>query len=250
MENSLGKHLSFAALTLALGLAAGAYILGDQAKQAAAATGRTAITVKGLAEKEIQADRGELSITLLGHGATLPEALADLRQHRPALDTFVTTQGFTKADIEASNEAYEAVYQQDKEGRTTQVLDHYQSSQTLTLRSQDVRRITRADKAILGLQESGMAVRSGGAQYLVSGLENIKMSLIGAATDNAQARAEEFAKHGKAKVGSMRSASQGAFYILPRNGGDEGTNDYGGAYDKSTIDKIARVVVTIEYKLD
>ena len=75
------------------------------------------------------------------------------------------------------------------------------------------------------------------------------MSLIGAATQNAQKRAEEFAKNGNTKVGAMRSASQGAFYILPV-GTEQDSQDYGGTYDKSTMDKVARVVVTIDYNLE
>ena len=57
--------------------------------------------------------------------------------------------------------------------------------------------------------------------------------------------ADEFAKNGDAKVGTMRSASQGTFDILPANGSAE--DSIGGVYDKSTVKKIARVVVTIEY---
>ena len=87
--------------------------------------------------------------------------------------------------------------------------------------------------------------------YLVSNLEEIKMSLIGAATKNAQARAEEFAKNGNASVGAMRSASQGAFYILPVGASvDSSDYGYGGTYDKSTILKTARVVVTIDYNIE
>jgi hypothetical protein len=86
-------------------------------------------------------------------------------------------------------------------------------------------------------------------RYLVSNLEDVKMSLISAATENAKKRAEEFMKHSDARLGAMRSASQGAFYILP-NTADARTDDYGGVYDKSTIDKIARVVVTVEFRLE
>ena len=85
--------------------------------------------------------------------------------------------------------------------------------------------------------------------FLVSNLEEVKMSLIGAATQNAKVRAGEFAKHGGVEVGPMRAASQGSFYILPA-GAETDVNDYGGAYDKSTIDKKARVVVTIEYAIE
>jgi len=87
--------------------------------------------------------------------------------------------------------------------------------------------------------------------FLVSNLEDIKMSLIGAATQNAQRRADEFAKNGNVTVGAMRSASQGAFYILPAGASvDSSDYGYGGTYDKTTIAKTARVVVTIDYNIE
>lgn len=46
----------------------------------------------------------------------------------------------------------------------------------------------------------------------------------------------------------MRSASQGAFYILPVGGSAD--NNYGGVYDKTAIDETARVVVTIVYGIE
>jgi hypothetical protein len=66
---------------------------------------------------------------------------------------------------------------------------------------------------------------------------------------NSKVRAGEFAKSGDVKVGRMRSASQGAFYILPA-AGDQDVSDWGGSYDKSTVDKIARVVVTVDYAIN
>ena len=41
----------------------------------------------------------------------------------------------------------------------------------------------------------------GQPQFLVSNLEDVKMSLIGAAMRNSHTRAEEFAKNGDVKVG-------------------------------------------------
>ena len=47
----------------------------------------------------------------------------------------------------------------------------------------------------------------------------------------------------------MRSASQGSFNIYA-DGGEGSSDDYGGVYDKSTIGKNVRLVVTIEYGID
>ena len=120
--------------------------------------------------------------------------------------------------------------------------------QSLVITTREMKKIEQAAKDTYLLDEKGIKIEQK-PQYLVSSLEEIKMSLIANATKNAHVRANEFAKVGGVSVGSMRSASQGAFYILPESGSDN-DSDYGGAYDKGTINKIARVVVTINYAID
>ena len=47
----------------------------------------------------------------------------------------------------------------------------------------------------------------------------------------------------------MRSASQGSFNIYA-DSGSSGDDEYGGSYDKTTIGKQVRLVVTIEYAIE
>ena len=67
-------------------------------------------------------------------------------------------------------------------------------------------------------------------------------------SEQKQKRAAEFAKTG-GKVGAMRSASQGSFNIYADTGSSE-DDEYGGSYDKSTVGKQVRLVVTIEYGIE
>jgi hypothetical protein len=169
----------------------------------------------------------------------------------PELKQFLTTQGFAAAAMRDSPETVTEHYveQENAQGQLRNVQQGYEASQSIVLTSKDLPGMEAAYKAIVQFQADGHPVTYSAPLFLVSNLEDIKMSLIGAATENAKARAEEFAKHGDIKVGSMRDASQGAFYILPAGASTE-VDDYGGAYDKSTIDKKARVVVTIEYAIE
>jgi len=58
-----------------------AAILGYQVKQVGG--GRETISVKGLAEKPVKADRAEWTVGLQAQGATIAEALARLRKESP-----------------------------------------------------------------------------------------------------------------------------------------------------------------------
>ncbi|HEU5135843.1 MAG TPA: SIMPL domain-containing protein, partial [Steroidobacteraceae bacterium] len=170
------------------------------------------------------------------------------RKERPAVDEFLARSGFEAAAVAASNESVEPNYEQveGRNGNMRSVQDGNIARQALTINTTDIARIVAASRAIVQFEADGHPVSYGAPQFLVSNLEEVKMSLIGAAMQNSRARAQEFAKNGGVKVGSMRSASQGAFYILPA-GADQDVSDWGGTYDKSTVDKVARVVVTVDY---
>jgi hypothetical protein len=232
---------------VALGLVLGAFILGYQTRHIG--SGRSSITIKGLAEKPVRADMAEWQVTAVAYGVTFAETVANLRNEKSALESFVASQGFDKASVRETGETVEPRYEDEVVGEQVRQVQHgFVGRYTLIVSSRALDRIVAAHRAALDYKASGHNIEYANPSYLVSGLEEIKMSLIGAATDNAKKRAQEFVKHSDAKLGAMRSASQGAFYILPPVA-NASMEDYGGTYDKTTIDKIARVVVTIEFSL-
>lgn len=233
-------------IIFSIALIIAASVLGYQVKQVGG--GRESISVKGLAEKPIKADRAEWSVSLQVKGATIAEALGKLRKERPALNQFLATAGFDAAAVTESNEATEPNYEQveGRNGNMRSVEDGHVARQSITINTADIGKILAAAKGIVQFEAEGHPVKYGEPQFLVSNLEDVKMSLIGAAMQNSRARAEEFAKNGGVAVGAMRSASQGAFYILPASANAD-VSDWGGTYDKSTVDKTARVVVTVDY---
>jgi len=233
-------------LIFSFALIIAAAVLGFEVKQVGG--GRESISVKGLAEKPIKADRAEWTVGLQVKGVNNADALARLRKEKPALDQFLAGAGFEKAALTESNEAVEANFEQ-VEGRNGDMRSVQQGNiarLAITINTTEIDKIIAASKRIVQFEADGHAVTYGPAQFLVSNLEDVKMSLIGAAMRNSHVRAEEFAKNGDVKVGSMRSASQGAFYILPASANSD-VSDWGGTYDKTTVDKIARVVVTVDY---
>jgi hypothetical protein len=253
MTLDTSKAVVILGVLLALGMSSAAFIFGIQAKQIGA--GKQSIAVKGLAEKPVAADYAEWSVGLRVTGPTFAEALAKLRKERPALDAFLVAQGFAADAVKSGKESVTANFVEEEVpgggGRTRTVQRGFNAAQDVLVTSKDLPAVEAAHKAMLQFEAEGHPVHYQDPAFLVSNLEEIKMSLIGAATQNAQARALEFAKNGNVTVGAMRSASQGAFYILPAGASvDSSDYGYGGTYDKSTIAKTARVVVTIDYNIE
>lgn len=236
-------------LLLAIGMASAAFILGVQAKRAV--MGQQSITVKGLAEKPIKADAAEWTINITVSDPTQAGALQAVANTRQVVEAFLEKQGFTKdtwsVDVETIGPHYEEVFTKDQ---YRQVQNGYEAYQNVRVVTTDLGKIEAANKAFLQLRAQNQPVVAYAPNYLVSNLEEIKMSLISDATKNARSRAAEFVKQDGVKVGVMKSAHQGAFYILPVGSNNDSDNHYGGVYDKTTIDKIARVVVTIVYNIE
>ncbi|ENX12396.1 hypothetical protein F889_00359 [Acinetobacter colistiniresistens] len=244
------RSLWLCALILSLGFIISAAVMGYALKQLN--NNKNSIIVKGLAEKPIQADsaRWEIKLQTNHTSDTIPQAYQLLDQHMQALQHFFVEHGFKAADMQLGNKSSQPYYEEVNmgEGRINREFKGYLAMQSFVISSRDIKKIEKAARDAYLLDEKGIAIEQK-PEYLVSNLEEIKMSLIANATKNAYSRANEFAKVGGAKVGMMRSASQGAFYILPESGSDD-DSDYGGAYDKATINKIARVVVTINYAIE
>lgn len=248
MEKSLSRGLIILGALLALGMSVSALILGLQAKHIGSA--KQTITVKGLAEKPVESTSAAWQVTVNAHGETFADALSQLRQERPALEQFLAKYGFDGKSLGRTAESVlpNMVDETNERGDRVEVQRGFKASQTLFVKTEDLVKIQAARDNIIEYQAKGHGIDSGDIEFLVGNLDDIKLTLIGEATKNAKARAIEFAKNGDVAVGTMRSASQGTFDILPADGQVEDSS--GGTYDKSSIHKLARVVVTIEYNID
>jgi len=252
MDTAATSHRSsglFSAIVLALGAIIAAAVLGAQFRNIGSA--RQTISVKGLAEKQVRADRAEWTVSVSVKGATFPETLSRIRKEFPELRRFLEAQGLSGAALVETTESLTPNMEQEEgpsaHWRTVQ--KGFNGSHGIVVTVNDLDLIAKARQAAVQFKADGHSIEYEEPRYLVSNLEQVKMSLIGAATRDARARAEEFAKNGGVKAGSMRSASQGAFNILAL-GAVADVSEYGGTYDTTTVEKIARVVVTIEYAIE
>ncbi|MBP6341010.1 MAG: SIMPL domain-containing protein [Moraxella sp.] len=248
-DNKNSLPLIIFGIILALGLIAAAFVLGTQFKNLKQSG---TITVKGLAEAPYKANLAQIQMGVSAWGQDYAGALANGKNDFKALQQFVASKGFsvssqnvTPISVEPYNEDYV-----DEQGQTRTRQNGYKATQTLSISSQELNKITNMLAQVQNYRISHESVTFEKPQYLLNDLEKIKHDLIAKATDDANKRAEEFAKTGHAKVGVMRSASQGSFNILDAHNPDTDDSDYGGTYDKDGVDKLVRLVVTIDYAIE
>jgi hypothetical protein len=237
MNNRSLSASAMLGITLGLGIVIGGYFIGEAAYKIRAS--ERYVTVKGLAERIVEADLALWPITFQETDNALSELQRKVDINRKLIREFLITAGFDAAEISESPPQI-TDFQADRFTSDRKRVYRYMAQTTLTLRTNKVSLVKQAMERSGELVSKGIVMvaeeyfRSTG--FLFTELNRIKPEMIAEATKNARKVAEQFAKDSGSKVGTIRKAQQGLFSIEDR--------------DKNTPDqKKVRVVTTIEYFL-
>jgi hypothetical protein len=228
-----------AAIILAIGIVAGGYLLGDGLRRARMAD--RAVTVRGLAERNVTADLATWTINFSAQGTELGAVQAEIDRDARTVADFFRAAGFPAEALTDAGGSVSQYYDSNRGENAVTI------NRRVQLRTTDVMRARRANARQFDLIRRGVAVQEGSdMQYVFTRLNAIKPEMIAQATQDARRGAERFASDSGTNVGSIRSATQGYFSIGPRDG-DQVEEGYGGR--DSPFQKV-RVVTTIEFYLD
>lgn len=230
------RNIIVAALLLAAGLIVGGYLLGDGLRRARMAD--RAVTVRGLAERDVVADLATWTVNFSETGSELEPVRQATDQDAQTVIDFFRRAGFPEGAITANAVSVNQFYDEDRGGDVVTVRRQIQ------LRTNDVARARQVHARQAELIRAGVALEEGSAMvYNFTRLNQVKPEMIAAATQDARRGAEQFARDSGTQVGSIRSASQGYFSITARDG-DESE----GSGRDSPFQKV-RVVTTIDFYL-
>lgn len=196
------------------------------------------VTVRGLAEKEVDADLAVWKLSFSIGNNSLVSLQENVLQQTETVKTFLSDHGLPATDFTVLspeiNDATVNLYS-NPENRSFD----YVAKQTILVRSSNVQAVKKAAEDTIELLGKGVSVSSdwdAKVQYYFNGLNEIKPEMIAEATKNARAAAEQFAHDSKSKVGKIKNATQGLFSIEDAAPGLE--------YRKNV-----RVVTTVVYTL-
>lgn len=211
------KHYYWETLILAAGLAvlglfaySGLKLLGSRDR---------VVSVRGLAVREVEADRVIWPVVYKTTGNNLPALYDHLDKVATEIRNFLVRNGIPQSDITTAApeiiDRYTDRYQTDRPAErynvtlvTTVVTDKLEQARTLMTRMGE-------------LLKSGIAISaneySNRVEYEYNGLNDIKPAMIKEATQAAREAAEQFAKDSESKLGKIRTASQGLFTITDRD---------------------------------
>ncbi|MGL4994042.1 MAG: SIMPL domain-containing protein [Bacteroidales bacterium] len=196
------------------------------------------VSVKGLAEMEVSADRVTWPIAYTIVGNDLLSLYSEMKQKDKTIVDFLHQGTLDAADYTLSAPA---VVDTKADRYSNQNLTYrYTLTSVLTVSSSKVSQVQQLINQQGDLLQKGIALLAGDYRFAINyeytGLNSIKPQMIEQATKSARASAEQFAKDSDSKIGKIRRASQGQFSISDLN-------------SNTPEKKLIRVVSTVDYEL-
>ena len=191
------------------------------------------VTVRGLCEKEVPADRAVLRVSYSSQDNSLVDLRQTIEYNDKVIINMLKQAGFTEDEIKYTsariNDRYDGYY-------TSNITYRYGANQTISVFTSKMDLVGKIQNKIDADLLKKDIVSSTYASYEYHGLNDIKPSMIAESLKNARSAADEFAKNSGSEIGKMRTASQGYFEVDDL---DENTPQI----------KKVRVVSTVEYYL-
>ncbi|MCR4601966.1 MAG: SIMPL domain-containing protein [Prevotella sp.] len=193
------------------------------------------VTVKGLAEREVPADKVTWSISTTEMGNDLPALYQRISQQAEKIKAFLVQNGLDENEITINppsvNDLEANTWSENRKSY------RYTAHTTVTVYTKKVEQVNKAIYRQGDLLEQGVAIESGYPNYELASFLELKPVMMDEAIKAAQKTAEQFAEASNSSLGGITNAGQGQFEIEDR--------------DQNTpyIKKI-RVVTTLTYALD
>ena len=191
------------------------------------------VTVKGLAEREVDADKVVWTLTLEESADELNPMFTRLNQQVDVIKNFLKEKGIDgKGDVQVTtfsvNDNLSNVWGDEKPRY------HYTVRRSVVVSSNDTHFISDLRTQTDELIDRGIIVESDNAEYEYTQFQKLKPEMMAEAIANAETTAKQFAENSHSKINKIVEAGQGEFSI----------DDVDIPYKKKV-----RVVSTITYSL-
>ena len=192
------------------------------------------VTVKGLAEREVPADKVTWSISTKVTGNDLPMLYESINLQTTKIKQFLKQNGLEEKEITVNPPSISDL--EAREWGDNNKNFRYIVSTTITVATKKVEEVKKAIFQQAELLKQGVAIETSNADYEYASFQQMKPEMMAEAIKNAQKTAEQFAEASNAHLGEIQTAGQGQFEIDDR--------DQNTPYIKKL-----RVVTTITYSL-
>lgn len=196
------------------------------------------VSVKGLAEQEVKADKVTWPIVSKETGSNLPELYDRIGDTQTKIKAFLLRSGVKEAELTVN--APQVIDLEAREYNDNRQPNRYIVTSVITVTSNDVDKVRQIISRQGDLLKEGVAIVDGGyenpVKYEYVSFKEMKPKMMQEAIENAEKTAQQFAENSHSKLNKIVSADQGQFSIDNRD-------------DNTPYIKKVRVVTTVTYSL-
>lgn len=177
-----------------------------------------AVTVRGLCEKEVMANKVTWPIVTKEMGNELPAIYDRIQRNNDAILAFLKDNGIEDSEISVNPPAVNDRMANNYSSENVRY--RYNVTNVIVVTSSKVDKIRKLIEAQTQLLKQGIAVAEDyeyQTTYEYTDLNSIKPEMIAEATRNAREAANKFAADSDSRLGKIKTATQGQFSITDRD---------------------------------
>ncbi len=175
------------------------------------------VTVRGLAEKEVMANKVTWPLVVKTLGNDLPQLYDRINVNNSIVLKFLKDNGIPESEISVNEPQ---VFDKDAQSYNMDTPYRYRVTEVITVTSSQVEKVNALIKRQAELLKQGVALANEYEYrtiYEYTGLNDIKPEMIAQATAAAREAANKFAEDSGSSLGKIKTASQGQFSIDDRD---------------------------------
>lgn len=214
------------------------------------------LSVTGSAEKIVASDAAKWTFSITRSAATdeLKDAVTKMQADVKKVQDFLEVKGIAKTAIDrAATEIQNICFSSndsnyDRSGnRICSGGGSYALSARITINTDKAKEMGDISQQVTEYALSqGITIGSPTLEYYFNGLSDLRITLLGEATKNAEARARAIVGSTGKRLGNLQSASMGVFQVTAKQSVD--FSDY-GSYDTSTYEKKVTAIVRTAFSI-
>ena len=177
------------------------------------------VAVRGLAEKEVTANKVTWPVVYKEVGNDLQQIYTRITNNNKIVSDFLTSNGISQSEILI--QAPTIVDMQAERYGSRDAQYRYNVTSVIVVTSSNIEKVNELIERQTELLKNGVAVVSGDYQYNTiyeyTNLIEIKPAMIAEATKAAREAADKFAADSHSRLGKIKNATQGQFSIENRD---------------------------------
>lgn len=213
------------------------------------------ITVKGVAERRIKADKALINIVISDKNENLDELKKSISEKEKLVTDLIKNLKIDSNDYSIGNLRIQPNYIESSSNVKQQItaistpimqnakISDYEGVETISIVTKNIDKVEEFFQKLLELKLQSNNIQVNEPEFFITNIERYKKDMVVDASRNAEIRAIEMLKVNNNEIGGLKNISQGQFEIL------EDTEDVRkiNENEANQIYKKMRVVVTATY---